>query len=119
QRIGVTTKKRSPSMLLAVNVYSPDGRFDNLYVSNYATIHIRDAISRLEGVGEAAILGGRDYSMRIWLDPEKLAAREMTATDVTRAIQEQNAEIAAGRLGEPPVSPGKAVSFQVPVNARG
>jgi multidrug efflux pump len=119
QRIGVTTKKQSTSILLVVNLVSPDGRYDELYLSNYATIHVRDALSRVDGVGDALIFGARDYSMRIWLDPEKLSAREMTATDVTRAIQEQNVEVAAGRIGEPPVPRGKAVPFQLAINTHG
>ena len=87
KRIGVTTKKRSPNILLAVNLFSPDGRYDQLYLSNYATINVKDALARVEGVGDVVIFGPRDYSMRIWLDPEKLASRQMTATDVTRAIR--------------------------------
>src|SRR5919112_1996011 len=91
KRRGVTVKKKSPSILTIVNLYSPDGTRDNLYLSNYATIQIKDELSRLEGVGDITYLGQRDYSMRVWLDPEKMAARNLTATDVVRAVQQQNA----------------------------
>ncbi|MGH7163122.1 MAG: efflux RND transporter permease subunit, partial [Planctomycetota bacterium] len=119
RRIGVTTKKRSTSILLVVNLVSPDGRYDKLYLSNYATINVKDTLARVEGVGDVVLFGPRDYSMRVWLDPEKLAARQMTATDVTRAIREQNVQVAAGRLGQPPVPQGEAVPFQLVVNAQG
>jgi len=117
KRQGVTTKKKSPSILLAVNLISPEGRYDQLYMSNYATINIRDALSRLEGVGDVTFLGGRDYSMRVWLDPEQLATRNLTATDVLRALQEQNVQVAAGRIGQPPVPAGS--QFQLTINTLG
>ena len=79
---GVTVKKKSPSILLAVNLISPDGRYDDLYLSNYATIQIKDELLRIDGVGDIAYLGQRDYSLRVWLDPDKLAALNLTATDV-------------------------------------
>ena len=114
---GVVTKKKSPTILLAVNLISPDGRYDQLYLSNFATIRIRDALSRLPGVGDVTLLGARDYSMRLWLDPEKLASRNMAASDVVRAIGEQNVQVAAGRIGAPPVPSGQ--DFQYTVNALG
>src|SRR5215468_2375771 len=90
KRQGVTTKKKSPSILLCINLISPDGRYDQLYLSNYATIQVKDALARLPGIGDVTFLGARDYSMRVWLDPEKLASRGMIASDVTKALREQN-----------------------------
>ncbi len=117
KRQGVTTKKKSPSILLCVNLISPNGRYDQLYLSNYATIQIKDALARLKGVGDVTFLGARDYSMRVWLDPDKLASRNMTASDVTRALREQNVQVAAGRIGQPPTPP--AIDFQYPINTLG
>src|SRR5258706_4952637 len=90
QRRGVSVKKKSPSILMIVNLFSPDGSRDNLELSNYATIQLRDELARLPGVGDITYLGQRDYSMRIWLDPDRMAVRNLTATDVVRAIDEQN-----------------------------
>ena len=117
KRQGVITKKKSPSILLCVNLFSSDGRYDQLYLSNYALIQVKDAIARLDGVGDVAFLGARDYSMRIWLDPDKLATRNITAGDVIKALQEQNIQVPAGRLGQPPATPG--IAFQVPLNTTG
>ncbi|MBP7937003.1 MAG: multidrug efflux RND transporter permease subunit [Phycisphaerae bacterium] len=117
KRQGVTTKKKSPAILLCVNLVSPDKRYDQLYLSNYATIQVKDALARLPGVGDVAFLGARDYSMRIWLDPEKLASRNMTAGDVTKALKEQNVQVAAGRLGQTPAPPGQ--ESQLTVNTLG
>ena len=119
KRIGVTTKKKSPSILMCVNLISPDGRYDQLYLSNYAALNVKDELARIKGVGDVAFLGPRDYSMRIWLDPNKLAAREMTAGDVIRAISEQNVQVAAGRLGSPPIAADAIVPFQIPINTQG
>jgi multidrug efflux pump len=118
-RTGVTTKKKSPSILLCVNLVSPDGRHDQLYLSNFALINIKDDLARVKGVGDVVFLGPRDYSMRIWLDPNKLAALQMTASDVIRAIQEQNVQVAAGRIGQPPLPQGANVPFQLPINVQG
>ncbi len=104
---GVTTKKRSPDILLAIGIYSPDGRYDQLYLSNYAYMHIRDEMSRLPGVSDVTMFGQRDYSMRIWLDPDQLAQRSMTAGDVVRAIREQNLQVATGQVGQSPIVPGQ------------
>jgi len=117
KRQGVTTKKKSPAILLCINLISPDGRYDQLYLSNYATIQIKDALARLPGIGDVTFLGARDYSMRIWLDPEKLASRGLTASDVTGALREQNVQVAAGRLGQPPAPEGQA--FQMTINTVG
>ena len=117
QRQGVTTKKKSPAILLCVNLISPDNSRDSLYLSNYATIQVKDALARLSGVGDVATLGARDYSMRVWLDPERLASLNMTATDVVQALKEQNVQVAAGRIGQPPVPEG--IDFQYPINTLG
>ncbi len=117
KRQGVTTKKKSPAILLCVNLISPDQRYDQLYLSNYATIQVKDALARLSGIGDVSFLGARDYSMRVWLDPEKLASQNLTASDVTRALREQNVQVAAGRLGQPPVPEGQ--SFQLAVTTLG
>src|SRR4051812_15911821 len=119
KRTGVTTKKKSPSILLCVNLISPDGKYDQLYLSNYATMKIKDDLARIKGVGDVAFLGPRDYSMRIWLDPQRLASLGMTTTDVIKAIQEQNIQVAAGRIGQPPVSAGASVPFDLPINTQG
>lgn len=119
KRLGVSTKKKSPAILLAVNLISPDGRYDQLYLSNFATLNIKDDLARVKGVGDVTFLGARDYSMRVWLDPTKLASRQMTASDVIRAIKEQNVQVAAGRIGQPPVPQGAAVPFQLPINTQG
>jgi multidrug efflux pump len=117
QQQGVNIRKKTPSILMAVNLYSPDGRYDNLYLSNYAMLHVRDEVLRLPGVSDVTFLGERDYSIRAWLDPEKLAARDMTAGDVVRAVQEQNNQVVAGQLGQPPLGPGQ--SFQPTLCALG
>ena len=117
KRQGVMTKKKSPSILLCVNLFSPDGRYDQLYLSNYALIQVKDALARLDGVGDVAFLGARDYSMRIWLDPDKLATRNLAADDVVKALREQNVQVPAGRLGQPPAETG--IAFQVPLNTTG
>ncbi len=104
---GVTTKKRSPDILLAIGLYSPDGRYDQLYLSNYAYMRVRDEMSRLPGVSDVTMFGQRDYSMRIWLDPDKLAQRNMTAGDVVLALREQNLQVATGQVGQSPIAPGQ------------
>jgi multidrug efflux pump len=124
KRIGVTTKKKSPSILLCVNLVSAkreDGSFfyDQLYLSNFATLSVKDDLARIKGVGDVAFLGPRDYSMRVWLDPDKLAARDLTASDVINAVREQNRQVAAGRLGQPPVPLAESVQFQLPINTAG
>jgi multidrug efflux pump len=117
KQIGVTVRKRSPDLMLIVNLISPDGRYDQLYLSNYAMIQIRDELSRLEGVGEVFIIGQRDYSMRVWLDPARMASRDMTAGDVVRALKEQNVQVAAGQIGQQPAA--KGVDFQYTLSTLG
>jgi multidrug efflux pump len=117
QRIGVTTDKSSPDLLLVVHLLSPNDRYDQLYISNYASLHVRDVLRRIEGVGSVNVFGGREYSMRIWLDPEKLSSVNLTAGDVVAALREQNVQVAAGVIAQPPVGPGHA--FQLSVNTLG
>ena len=119
KRIGVTTKKKSASILMCVNLIATDARYDQLYLSNFAFLSVKDELARLDGVGDVAFLGPRDYSMRIWLDPNKLASLQMTAGDVIKAIKEQNVQVAAGRIGTPPVPAGANVPFQLPITVQG
>lgn len=116
QREGINVKKMSPSTMMIVNLVS-DGRYDNIFLSNYATIQIRDELGRLPGVANVAYLGERDYSMRAWLDTEKLASMSITAEDVVAAISEQNLQVAAGQIGQPPIPPGQ--QFQLTINTLG
>jgi len=111
KRRGVTVKKKAPSVLMIVNLYSPDGSRDNLYLSNYATIQLRDELSRLPGVGDITFLGQRDYSMRVWLDPQQMAVRGISSTDVIRAIEQQNTQVAAGQIGQPPAPDGQVFQY--------
>ncbi len=117
KQTGVTTSKRSPDLMMIVNLVSPDARYDQLYLSNYALLQIRDELSRLEGVGEAMVFGQRDYSMRVWLNPDRLTSRSMTAGDVVRALREQNVQVAAGQIGQQPAAPG--VDFQYTMSTLG
>jgi len=117
QQQGLTIKKKSPNILLSVNFYSPDGRYDNIYLSNFATIYVKDELFRLEGVADINYLGERDYSIRSWLDPELLAARNMTAAEVADAIQGQNQAVSPGQLGQQPSQTPSA--FQMPMEALG
>src|SRR3954466_9307270 len=119
KRIGVTTKKKSPSILMCVNIISPDGRYDQLYLNNFATLSVKDDLARITGVGDVAFLGPRDYSMRVWLDPQRLASLQMTTADVIKAIQEQNVQVAAGRIGQPPITEGTSIPFDLPINTQG
>lgn len=108
---GVSVKKKSPSILLVVNLVSPKGSYNQLYLSNYATIQIRDELAQIRGVGDVTYLGQLDYSMRVWLDPERMSARDLTAADVSAALREQNVQVAAGSLGRPPVPTGQAFQY--------
>ena len=118
QREGIVVKKASPNITLGIAVYSPDGSRDPLYVSNYTTLQLKDELARLPGVGDMTIFGARDYSMRLWLNPEHLASRNLTAGDVIAAVQEQNVQVAAGVVGTAPLPAGKA-PFQYTINALG
>ena len=117
RRIGVNVTKQSPDLMLVIHLSSPDGSRDQLYISNYATLHVKDVLARIDGVGNVTIFGARDYSMRIWLNPEKLAARNLTAGDVVAALRAQNVQVAAGVINQPPVPhPG---AFQLNVETQG
>ena len=96
QRLGVSVRKNSPDLMMVIHLYSPDGSRDQLYMSNYATLQVKDVLARLDGVGDVRIFGARDYSMRIWLDPDRLAARSLTADEVVAALQAQNVQVASG-----------------------
>ena len=117
RRIGLTTRKETPDLLLVVHLLSPDETFDQLYISNYALRNVRDRLSRVEGVGSVRIFGAGDYSMRVWLDGDRLAALAMTAGDVVQALRGQNVQVAAGVIGRQPT--GEPAAFQIPVTARG
>ncbi len=117
RRLGVTTVKSSPDLTMVVHLFSPDGRYDDVYVRNYATLQVKDALARLPGVGQVQLFGSGDYAMRIWLDPDKLAARSLTPGDVVNAIREQNVQVAAGAIGQQPV--GDPVNFEIQINAKG
>ncbi len=118
QMQGVNTNKQSPAILLAVNLISPDGQYDNLYLSNYATIYIKDSLLRIDGVGNINYLGERDYSMRVWLDPDKMADRNIATEDVIKtAVKNQNVQVAAGTIGQDPVPKGQV--FQLTMSTLG
>jgi multidrug efflux pump len=116
RQIGVTTVKSSPNLTMVVHLSSPNNRYDDVYLRNYALLNIKDQLSRLPGMGEVQLFGAGDYAMRIWLDPSKVAARGMTAGDVANAIREQNVQVAAGVIGS---APSKDASFQLTVNTQG
>jgi multidrug efflux pump len=113
RRYGVTTKKQSTNMLLVVNLISTDKKIDDLYLSNYANINLVDDLKRISGVGDVTIFGERKYSMRAWLDPDKLTGMELTSSDVVNAIREQNLQVAAGQIGQPPSPRGQNFSYSI------
>ncbi|MDG2383495.1 MAG: multidrug efflux RND transporter permease subunit [Pirellulaceae bacterium] len=117
RRQGVTTRKQSTQITQFITLTSEDNRYNDLFLSNYATINIKDELSRISGVGQVTVMGAEDYAMRVWLNPEKLEARNLTTEDVLATIQEQNVQVAAGRIGEPPSPAG--TSFQLVVNTLG
>jgi hydrophobe/amphiphile efflux-1 (HAE1) family protein len=117
QKQGLTIKKKTPNILLAINLISPDGRYDDLYLSNYATVFLKDELFRLEGVSDINYLGERDYSIRAWLNPDQLATRDMTASEVVNALKSQNLAAAPGQIGQAPASPGQ--QFQLPLDNLG
>ena len=117
QRLGVVTRKTSPDFLMVVNLISPDHSLDRGYISNYALTQVRDRLARIDGVGDVRLFGARDYSMRVWIDPARAAALNLTAGDIVSALRAQNVQVAAGTLGQPPYSRGNA--FQLNVEAQG
>jgi len=118
QRLGVTTDKSSPDLMMVVHLLSPSHRYDQLYVSNYARNRIRDVLVRLDGVGDVQLFGERQYSMRIWLDPEKLSAYGMTSDDVVAALRDQNVQVSGGKIGAPPVTGKNAFEYTVRTDGR-
>jgi multidrug efflux pump len=116
RQIGVTTVKSSPNITMVVHLNSPDGRYDDLYLRNYATLNVKDQLARIAGMGDVQVFGSGDYSMRVWLDPQKVAGRNLTAGDVVAAIREQNVQVAAGVVGQ---GPSKDADFQVTVKTQG
>ena len=115
--LGVTVQKQSPDLMMVVHLLSPDGTYDQAYISNYAFLQIRDPLSRLDGIGNVNVFGAREYSMRIWLDPNKMYARSLTTDDIVTAISAQNVQVAAGRLGAEPAPPG--TELQLTINTQG
>ena len=116
RRQGISVKKRSPDLSVVVNLVSPDKRYDSVYLSNYALLQIKDTLARLPGVGDIVVFGARDYSMRLWLNPEQIATRNMTASDVVNAIRDQNVQVAAGVVGQ---QPGESTDFQYTISTLG
>jgi multidrug efflux pump len=117
RQLGVTTVKSSPNFIMVVHLVSPDHRYNDVYLRNYGLLQVKDVIARIPGVGQVQVFGGGDYAMRVWLDPGKVAARGLTASDVVSAIREQNVQVAAGVVGAPPMP--VPVDYQLTVNARG
>jgi hydrophobe/amphiphile efflux-1 (HAE1) family protein len=117
RRLGVTTIKSSPDLTMVVHLFSPDGTYDDVYVRNYATLQVKDVIARINGVGQVTVFGSGDYAMRVWLDPEKVASRSLTASEVVGAIREQNVQVAAGAVGQQPLK--SPVAFELQITAKG
>ncbi|MBS3649874.1 multidrug efflux RND transporter permease subunit [Pseudaminobacter sp. 19-2017] len=118
RRLGITTTKSSPDLMMVVHMVSPDDTYDQLYVSNYARTRIRDVLLRLDGVGDVTIFGEREYALRVWLDPEKLSAYEMTAGDVVQALRDQNVQVSGGSIGAPPIANNAAFQYTVTTQGR-
>src|SRR3989441_341645 len=117
RRLGVTTTKQSPDLTMVVHLISPNSRYDEIYLRNYATLQVKDVLARIPGAGSVQVFGSGDYAMRVWLDPNKIAAKGLTASDVVAAIREQNVQVAAGGVGQQPVS--QPVALELQVNAKG
>jgi hydrophobe/amphiphile efflux-1 (HAE1) family protein len=117
RRSGVTVRKNNPDLLLVVHMVSPDRTYDQLYISNYALLNVRDVLARIEGAGSVNLFGAREYSMRVWLDPERIAALNMTAEEVVSALRQQNVQVAGGMIAEPPMR--QTGAFQVPLQFKG
>jgi multidrug efflux pump len=117
RQFGVITQKSSPDLTMVVHLVSPDGRYDEMYLRNYAVIHVHDVLARIQGMGDVRLFGSGDYAMRVWIDPRKLAARNLTASDIVKAIREQNRQVAAGLVGGPPSA--NHVEFQLSINTQG
>ncbi len=115
--LGVTTTKQSPDLTMVVHLFSPDNRYDKVYIRNYATLQIKDVLARIPGAGDVELFGSGDYAMRIWLNPDKIAARNLTASDIVAAIREQNVQVAGGVIGQQPLS--SPANFEMQVNVKG
>src|SRR5204862_202485 len=115
--LGVVPQKRSPDITMVVHLFSPDGRYDPVYLRNYALLNVRNELSRIPGAGQVIVFGAGDYAMRVWLDPNRVASHGLSAGDVVQAIREQNLQVAAGTVGAPPVN--DPVAYQLTVVARG
>src|SRR5919112_2905905 len=115
---GITVSKQSTGFVMAVGVYAENGAYDSLFLSNYIDVYVKDALKRVQGVSDVTIFGERKYSMRLWLDPDRLAARQLTAGDVTNALREQNVQVAAGALGQAPAPQGQMYQLSVRVEGR-
>jgi HAE1 family hydrophobic/amphiphilic exporter-1 len=118
KRQGVTVRKRSTNIVLMVALSSPAGRFDDIYLSNYATTRLKDVLGRVPGVGQVTIFGAKDFGMRVWLDPSRMRARGVTSDDVIGALREQNVQVAAGAIGEPPIEEGQNFQFTITTKGR-
>jgi multidrug efflux pump len=117
RRLGVTTTKESPDLTMVVHLFSPDGRYNDVYLRNYATLQVKDVLARIPGAGDVRVFGSGDYAMRVWLNPEKVASRNLTASDIVDAIREQNVQVAAGAIGQQPIK--QSVDFELQINAKG
>src|SRR5438477_7234516 len=117
RQLGVNTTKQSPDLTIVVHLFSPNDRYNEIYIRNYAVLQVKDVLARIPGAGSVQVFGSGDYAMRVWLDPDKIAARSLTASDVVSAIREQNVQVAAGAIGQQPVS--SPVDFELQVNAKG
>jgi multidrug efflux pump len=115
--LGVTTTKQSPDLTMVVHLISPNNRYDEIYLRNYALLQVKDVLARIPGAGSVELFGSGDYSMRIWLDPDKIAAKGLTASEVVAAIREQNVQVAAGSVGQQPVK--RPVALELLINAKG
>ncbi|MGO4837373.1 efflux RND transporter permease subunit, partial [Rhizobiaceae sp. 2RAB30] len=118
RRLGVTTTKSSPDLMMVIHMLSPDDSYDQLYVSNYARSNIRDILLRLDGVGDLIIFGEREYSLRVWLDPDKMRARGLTTQDVIQALQQQSEQVTAGQVGMPPAPDYQSFQYTIDVSSR-
>src|SRR3954468_3220391 len=114
RRLGVTTTKQSPDLTMVVHLFSPNARYNEVYLRNYATLQVKDSLARIPGAGDVEVFGSGDYAMRVWLNPDKVSSRNLTASDVVNAIREQNVQVAAGGIGQQPV--GDPVAFEYQVN---
>src|SRR6201987_680966 len=117
RRLGVTTTKQSPDLTMVVHLVSPTGRYDEVYLRNYATLQVKDVLARIPGAGSVEVFGSGDYAMRIWLNPDKVADKNLTPSNIVSPIREQNVQVAAGAIGQQPIT--RPVDFELQINAKG